>query len=102
MLHTKAGDINDLLPLSVNNELKSFIRCVVDEAFQVPPSHLVVVAPEYKKITRAPINNDFKLADENIYVIGSATGKFRGILQSYCSGKICAERINNRVNDVPF
>ena len=32
---------------------------------------------------------------KGIYIIGAATGKFRGIIQSFTSGKICVEEIFN-------
>ena len=39
-----------------------------------------------------PVNSDFSIIPR-MYLIGDCTGRFRGILQSFCSGMICAERV---------
>lgn len=39
-----------------------------------------------------PVNSDFSIIPK-MYLIGDCTGRFRGILQAFCSGIICAESI---------
>jgi len=39
-----------------------------------------------------PIKRDFSITD-GLFVIGSSTGHFRGILQSFCSGLIVGKRL---------
>lgn len=41
---------------------------------------------------RFPVNSDFSIIP-GMYLIGDCTGRFRGILQAFCSGVICAESI---------
>ena len=82
------GDINSLLSTPVNNSIKFFIRNVLIDAMGIPKEKTVVVAPELKILRNLKIAGNFSL-DRNLYVVGAATGKFRGILQSFCSGLRC-------------
>ncbi len=43
------------------------------------------------------VNKHFEILD-NLYIIGAATGSFRGIIQSFVSGIICAEDIQRSKN----
>lgn len=89
------ADINRLLPTVVNNEIKGFINCVLVEAMGIPAESITVVAPELKILRKLSIKNNFEIV-KNVYVIGAATGKFRGILQSFVSGVKCGRIITRR------
>ena len=47
---------------------------------------------------RFPINSDFSIIP-GMYLIGDCTGRFRGILQAFCSGIICGESIIHGHNE---
>ena len=56
----------------------------------MPKDVVVVVAPELKILRNLQFGENFEL-DRNFFVIGAATGEFRGILQSFCSGVRCGQ-----------
>lgn len=86
------GDINNLFSQDVNSALKAFIKKVLINTMGIPGKDIVLAAPELKLIYDIDINNQFELSS-NLHIIGAATGKFRGILQSFCSGIRCGEII---------
>lgn len=87
------GDINTLFPTSINNIIKEFIEDVLIGAMGVSREVMVVVAPELKILRDLQLGANFEL-DRNFFVIGAATGKFRGILQSFCSGVRCGRLLS--------
>lgn len=87
------GDINTLLPPFMNDTLKEFIDDVILGAMGISKDVVVVVAPELKILRNLQLDANFEL-DKNLYVIGAATGKFRGILQSFCSGLRCGQLLS--------
>lgn len=84
------GDINHLFPADINNTIKDFIKEVVINAMGVSEDTITLVAPELKLLRNLQINRNFELSDK-LFIIGAATGKFRGILQSLCSGIRCGQ-----------
>ena len=84
------GDINTLFPMDINNAIKEFISSVLVGGMNIPEDAITLVAPEAKILRNLQIAENFEL-DNNIFVIGAATGKFRGILQSLCSGIRCGQ-----------
>ena len=84
------GDINTLFPTSINDMIKEFIYDVIIGAMGISKDVVVVVAPELKILRNLQFGENFEL-DRNFFVIGAATGKFRGILQSFCSGVRCGQ-----------
>jgi uncharacterized FAD-dependent dehydrogenase len=84
------GDINSLFPLDINNAIKDFIKEVLVSAMGVSEDVITLVAPELKILRNLQINRNFEL-DDKLFIIGAATGKFRGILQSLCSGIRCGQ-----------
>ena len=88
------GDINRLFPQSVNAEIKQFLEKMVD-ALELPTGNLTIIAPELKLLRAVETTKDFEV-ERNVFVIGAATGKFRGILQSLCSGIRCGEIVSGR------
>lgn len=86
------GDINSLFSASINQAIKDFIAHVVVGVMGVKESELTIVAPEIKIARNIPLSNKFE-TEKNLYVVGAATGEFRGILQSLCSGIQCGKYI---------
>lgn len=89
------GDINKLFQLNVNEAIKNFIKVVLVGAMNLPEDAITLVAPELKILRNLQIDRNFEL-DHGLFVIGSATGKFRGILQSFCSGIRCGQLLIRR------
>ena len=84
------ADINELFPDRINREIKCFIKDVLIEAMGIPENMIVMFAPELKVLHDLQINSNFEVKPR-LYIIGAATGKFRGILQSFCSGIRCGQ-----------
>ena len=57
------------------------------------PNHITLVAPELKILRNLQMDKNFEI-DSNLFVIGAVTGKFRGILQSFCSGTRCGQLLD--------
>lgn len=89
---TQAGNIRDMFNENTNSDIIDFIDNVLIKALGLSNEDIVLVSPELKLLNNITLNNDFQVAP-NIYVVGSATGKFRGILQSLCSGIYCGNII---------
>lgn len=89
------GDINKLFSSDINNAIKGFIKDVIVGAMGIPEDSITLVAPELKILRNLQITKNFEL-DSNVFVIGAMTGKFRGILQSFCSGIRCGHFLNRR------
>lgn len=87
------GDINTLFPPFINDTIKEFINNVILGAMGISKDVVTVVAPELKILRNLQLAGNFEL-DKNLFVIGAATGKFRGILQSFCSGVRCGRLLS--------
>ncbi len=86
------GNIKDIFADKINDDIIDFIESVLIQTIGLDRDDIIIYAPELKETIRFNINNDFQ-ADDNMYVIGAATGNFRGILQSMCSGIHCASSL---------
>lgn len=82
------GDINCLFSADINIAIKKFIKDVLVEAMGISEDAITLVAPELKILRNLQIDKNFEI-DNNLFAIGAVTGKFRGILQSFCSGIRC-------------
>lgn len=91
-----AGNINLLFPEKIGQEIKQSVVYFLEKT--IPKkywSQIKVYGPEVDFNGLVfPIHCDFSVKS-GVYVIGSATGHFRGILQSFCSGTICGESLLN-------
>lgn len=87
------GDINYLFPMDINSAIKGFIKDVLVEAMGISEDSITLVAPELKILRSLKIDKNFEI-DSNLFVIGAVTGKFRGILQSFCSGIRCGQLLD--------
>ena len=97
LANAKSGNINDLLSIPVNNSIREFISHVLSNTMGMDIENITLVAPELKLLRNIKISNTFEI-QQGLYVVGAATGKFRGILQSLCSGIRCGQRILEEVN----
>lgn len=86
------GNIKDIFSEKINTNIIDFIESVMIGVIKLNRDDIVIYAPELKETNCLEINSDFQIAN-NLFVIGAATGRFRGILQSICSGMQCAEII---------
>jgi hypothetical protein len=89
------GDINDLFPTNINSNIKEFIKDVLIDSMGISEDAITLVAPELKILRNLQIDKNFELGS-NFFVIGAVTGKFRGILQSFCSGVRCGQLLGGR------
>lgn len=92
---SKVGDINKMFSDSMNKELQEFIKHVINEAMYIKQEEITIVAPELKIARKIELSDQFEVAP-NLFVVGAATGKFRGILQSTCSGIQCGKYVLRR------
>lgn len=90
------GDINNLFSLDINTQINRFIRDVLIDAMGLAEDEITLVAPELKIIRDFQISKNFEIS-RNLFAIGSMTGRFRGILQSYCSGIRCGQFFRKEV-----
>lgn len=86
----RSGNINIIFPASINKAIIDFIDVVLIKTMKISINDITLVAPELKETVNLDIDNSFRF-DNDFYIIGAATGKFRGILQSLCSGIRCAQ-----------
>ena len=86
------GNIKDIFADEINNDIIDFIESVLIKTVGINRDDIIIYAPELKETIKFNINNDFQI-DDNLYVVGAATGSFRGILQSMCSGIHCANSL---------
>lgn len=88
------GDVNQCFSPDVSIKIK---EAVLSFASRLLPKNcwekVNVFAPEvdYGGLS-FPVKSDFSISP-GIYLIGDCTGRFRGILQAFCSGIVCAESI---------
>lgn len=83
------GNINRLFSNSVNTLIIDFIDSVLIRTMGLNKDDITIYAPELKETADFAIDKSFQVT-KDLFIIGSATGKFRGILQSLCSGIQCA------------
>lgn len=86
------GNINNLFSQRINRSISDFIDSVLINTMGLSKEDITLYAPELKETYCYNINKSFQVST-GIYIIGAATGKFRGILQSYCSGILCGKNI---------
>jgi uncharacterized FAD-dependent dehydrogenase len=93
-------DVNQCFPQSISTKIK---EAVFYFASRLLPKdrwdEVSVFAPEVNNGGLSfPVNSDFSIIPR-LYLIGDCTGGFRGILQAFCSGVICAESIIGDENE---
>ena len=90
------GDVNQCFPLYISKKVRASVYKFVTKLMPKTQWNKVsVFAPEIDYRLRFPINSDFSVFP-GLYLVGDCTGRFRGILQAFCSGIVCAENIMKR------
>ena len=93
-------DVNQYFPQPISTKIKKAVHYF---ASRLLPNdrwdEVIVFAPEvdYGGLF-FPVNSDFSIIPR-MYLIGDCTGRFRGILQAFCSGIVCAESIIGDENE---
>lgn len=90
----RPGDINNLFPEEYGEELRRNVREFVHGAIpEKNHADVSVYAPGlYYPGVEFDVDRNFEVCDR-IKIIGEATGRFRGILQAFSSGLLCAESV---------
>jgi len=83
----RVDDLLDMFPMRLRLELRTSIERILEaEALSGLTSHARAYGPELDyALARIPAGSNFKLAT-GLYIAGEATGRFRGVLQSFASG----------------
>lgn len=87
------GNVNKCFPTEISTRIR---KAVHNFASRLLPEDqwwkVSVFAPEIDFRLRFPIESDFSVIPR-LHLVGDCTGRFRGILQAFCSGVVCAENI---------
>ncbi|MDR0372377.1 MAG: hypothetical protein LBI79_02265 [Nitrososphaerota archaeon] len=87
------GKIDNCFPQIVSDELKDAVQFFVTKLLPNEQwNHVNVFAPELDFRLIFPLQQDFSVTPK-LYMAGECTGRFRGILQAFCSGEISANSI---------
>jgi len=88
------GDVNQCFPTDISTKIKEAVLYFTSRLLPKDSWGTVnVFAPEIDYGGMSfPIKSDFSIAPR-MYLIGDCTGRFRGTLQAFCSGIVCAESI---------
>lgn len=90
------ANINDYIPEKTLIVLKDFIRKIDHVLPGFADDENTVYAPSFEMGWKKFIlNKDFQTNIDGIYIIGDATGHFRGVMQAFASGILCANAILN-------
>lgn len=91
------ANINDYIPEKTLLVLKDFIKKIDKVLPGFADDKNTVYAPSFEMGWKKFIlNKDFQTNIEGIYIIGDATGHFRGAMQAMASGILCADEILKR------
>ncbi len=94
------GDVNQCFPQPISTKIKEATYYFASRLLPKDRwDEVNIFAPEvdYNGLS-FPVNSDFSIIPR-LYLIGDCTGRFRGILQAFCSGSICAESIIGGENE---
>lgn len=91
----KQGDVAKLLTQDIVTAITNFIYKLDDKLMPGLKSDVTYIyGPEIKYYSKQiKTDENFKLQDEDIYIIGDGSGTTRGIIQSACSGLHIADKI---------
>lgn len=91
------ANINDYIPKDTLVVLKDFIKRIDKVLPGFADDKNIVYAPSFEMGWKKFIlNKNFETNIDHIYIIGDATGHFRGAMQAMASGILCANRILER------
>lgn len=93
-------NINNIFPFPISEKIRKAVYYFVSRIF--PKNYwknIIVFAPEVHYAGLSfPVKSNFSIFP-NMYLVGECTGKFRGVLQSFTSGVICAQNIISDINN---
>jgi uncharacterized FAD-dependent dehydrogenase len=89
------GNLNDCFPDRLSETVRSAVSYFASRLIPTPSwSRVSVFGPELDQYwSRYPLRLGFQAATPNLFIIGDASGHFRGILQAFCSGLTCANML---------
>lgn len=88
------ANINDYIPVETLKALKNFIKKIDKVLPGFADDKNTVYAPSFEMGWKKFIlNKNFETNIDGIYIIGDATGHFRGAMQAMASGILCANAI---------
>jgi uncharacterized FAD-dependent dehydrogenase len=92
----RPGTVMSCFPRSIWPRLRSSLRRFADAFLpRAAWDSVGILAPEMGvQYPRFALNRDFSISP-GLYLIGDAAGHFRGILQAFCSGVLCAEGLTS-------
>lgn len=92
------ANINDYIPKETALVLKDFIKRIDKVLPGFANDNNTVYAPSFEMGWKKFIlNRDFQTNIEGIYIIGDATGHFRGAMQAMASGILCANDLLKKI-----
>jgi len=88
------GDINKCFPREILKDIKRAVDFFASNLIEKSNwNNVALFAPEIEYGGLCfPVKSDFSIIP-GLYLIGDCVGKFRGNLQAFCSGIICAEKM---------
>jgi uncharacterized FAD-dependent dehydrogenase len=92
------GDVNLCFPQPISTKIREAVYYFASRLLPYDRwGEVSVFAPEveFGGLT-FPVKSDFSIISR-MYLIGDCTGRFRGVLQAFCSGIICAENISGDI-----
>ena len=91
------ANINEYMPEETLKVLKDFINRINNVLPGFSDDTNTVYAPSFEMgWKKFIIDKDFQTNIDGIYIIGDATGHFRGAMQAMASGLLCAKSILNK------
>ena len=86
--------IEKILPeelfIELKQEVSKFIQTFINQK-DFDKIGIYLIERDFPIVTYE-VKENFEIL-KDIYIVGAATGKFRGIIQSFASGKLCVEGI---------
>lgn len=94
------ANINDYMPEKTLTVLKDFIKKIDNVLPGFADDENTVYAPSFEMgWKKFIINKNFETNINGIYIIGDATGHFRGAMQAMASGILCANAMLNEESE---
>lgn len=94
------GNANECFPEDIAKAIRESVRYFVSRILpQDSHNRISVYAPQMDYYwPRLEVREGFESTKSGMYLIGDCSGHFRGILQAFCSGIVCAEHILGGIN----
>jgi hypothetical protein len=91
-----SGNLNHCFPDPLSETVRSAVSYFASRLIPKPSwSRVSVFGPELDQYWfRYPLHLGFQTSTPGLFVLGDASGHFRGILQAFCSGLTCANMLS--------